>query len=78
MGWIGSTHQVEYALKVVNADRDENGKFMIFGEQPPVTFMGMGDEMAIGDDLSYSCDGQRMSLAGLMRSTSYGVGVNVI
>jgi hypothetical protein len=77
MGWIGDIHQVEYALGIVGADRDEDGKFFIYNDAPCL-FLGIGPECVVSDESSYSVGGQRCSLAGLMNSTSYGSGVEVI
>ena len=77
MGWIGPTHQLLYTLKIMGADQDEDGNFLIYNSEP-VSFLGLGEEIVVDDDCCYSVDGQKASLAGAMASTSYGSQVNVI
>lgn len=76
MGWIGLARQVEYALSIVGADKDEEGKYLIYGE-PPCSFLGLGDELVIGENTNYFVQGQKCNLAGLLRGTSYGMAVKV-
>jgi len=75
-GWIGPTQSVIHYLATVGADRNENKQFLIYNV-PPTAGIG-GDEMVVPAETSYSVDGQRYSLAGGLRSTSYGLGVVVI
>ncbi len=78
MGWMGKSEQVEHALGVVGADRDENGKFLIY-TAPVASFLGLGEELVVGQDTEYSVGGHRNNLAALMNSTSYGIrGIHVI
>lgn len=80
MGWIGVNSQMMYALRVVGADRDEDGRFLIYGDMP-VNFLGLGGdnaEVVVSDAVEYSVNGKRACLAGLMNSTSYGSKVTVI
>ena len=77
MGWIGTARQLYYALDIVGADRDEDGKFLIYGE-PVVSFLGLGEELVVSDRTNYAIGDRRCNLAGLMRGTSYGMGVQVI
>lgn len=77
MGWLGDIKQVEYALGIVNADKDKDGKFYIYNELPCL-FLGIGPECVVSDESSYSVGGNRCSVAGLMNSTSYGTKVKVI
>ena len=77
MGWIGDSKQLMYTLDIMGADRDEEGKFKIYNSAP-VSFMGMGEEMVVDDDCCYSRGGKKVSLAGALNSTSYGMKVNVI
>lgn len=77
MGWIGSNSELLNALRVVNADRDEDGKFKVYGA-PPVSFMGADEEYVVPDECEYSVGGQRRPLAALLNSTSAGMGVTVI
>ena len=77
MGWIGYIDKVQHVLSTIGADKDQEGKFLIYGK-PPVTFLGIGEEMLISDQTEYSVKKQRFGLAVLMNSTSYGLKVNVI
>jgi len=71
MGWLGSNKQILYALDIVGADKDAEGKFLIV--DAPV-FSGLDpDEVIISDETNYLKNGKRASLAELMNSTSYGV-----
>jgi hypothetical protein len=77
MGWIGMAHQLEYTLRSMGADTDEDGRILITGSAP-VSFMGMGEEMVIDDECMYLVNGQKASVAIAMKQTSYGVPVNVL
>ncbi len=77
MGWIGPAHQLKYVLQVMEADRDENGNFKIYGSEP-VSFLGLGEEYVIDENCCYSINGQYASLSGALNSTSYGHKINVI
>ena len=77
MGWIGSTSQMLWALRIFGADRDEEGKYLVSGSIS--TFLGMGDETLVGDDAVFFINGKPQNLAGALGTTSYGVkGVRVI
>jgi hypothetical protein len=73
MGWIGMAHQLEYTLRSMGADTDEDGRILITGSAP-VSFMGM----VIDDECMYLVNGQKASVAIAMKQTSYGVPVNVL
>lgn len=78
MAWMGMSKDVEHTLNTVGADKDKDGKFLISGA-PPISFMGIGDEMVIGDEVMYMKNDQPVSLAHLMNGTSYGLrGITVI
>lgn len=77
MGWIGLTDQMIWVLQVFGADKDEQGQFMVAGSIS--TFLGLGDEILVGDDAVFFVNGKPSSLARAMGTTSYGVsGVHVI
>lgn len=76
-GWIGSSSQLLYALSVVGADMDKEGNYLIYGE-PVISFLGLGEEMVVGEKTNFSIGGQRRGLAGFLQSTSYGMAVQVI
>lgn len=80
-GWMGTAGQVRSYLDTVNADRDEQGRFLVGGGI--AGFMGMSldnpnTEVVLGSDAYYLAGGRKCSLAGGLRSTSYGFGVMVI
>lgn len=75
-GWLGPTDRMLHALRLAGADCDEEGRFLVRGTI--ADFLGAGDEVAVGEDASYLCRGERCSLAGLLNSTSYGTRVTVI
>ena len=74
-GWCGVQRQVLYYLRLVGADRDEEGRFLIGGEGI-CSFMGMTGEHAevvIPHSTVYFVNGQPSGLAAGLNSTSYGV-----
>lgn len=76
-GWFGDRRMVLHSLNVVGADKDAEGRFLI-AEKP--VFRGIDpDEVVVPEETVYFVRGKRLSLAGLMNSTSYGLrGVKVI
>lgn len=71
MGWMGLKSQLVYTLKAMGADCDENGNVLIFGA--PV-IQGLDDEeVVVNDEVEYTVQGQRRSVAGTMNSTGYGL-----
>jgi len=77
MGWIGPARQLRYALEMTGADKDAGGKFKVYNSAP-CSFMGLGEECVIDDECCYTVNGKKVSIAGLMASTSYGTQVTVI
>jgi hypothetical protein len=78
-GWVGTMREVSHFLRVIGADQDEEGRFIIGREV--VTFLGMQDENAeavVGCEAVYFVGGQPAPLAAGLRSTSCGSGVWVI
>jgi hypothetical protein len=69
MGWIGPADTVENFLAVENADRDSEGRFIIRGDQPPVSFLGRGDELVLDDTLVYFKHGRAIPLVSNMVAT---------
>ena len=67
--------QVEYVLGLAGADKDSEGKFLIYGE--PVVF-GLTGDCVVPAGAEYAVGGKRVNLAAVLRSTSYGVSVMVI
>ena len=76
MGWFGLERQLRYALSVVGADKDEQGRYLIYNK--PVTVGIDESEVVVHDETSYSVNGKRRNLARLINSNSFGVAVNVI
>ncbi len=74
-GWFGHPEQLLYVLGTVNADRDEDGNFLIFTE-PVIT--GLDGDVVVPAGVEYAVGEKRANLAALMRATSYGVSVTVI
>jgi hypothetical protein len=81
-GWIGPAHQVMYYLSTVGADRDEHGNYLLVSVDEtgdgPSSFMGMGEELVIPGGVAYLVNGRPVRLAAGLRSTSYGLGVQVV
>lgn len=77
MGWIGSKQELMSVLEVHKMDKDEQGNYYVYGE-PPVSFLGMGEEFVVSDKTEVSYKGNRINLAWLLGQTSYGHKVVVI
>lgn len=77
MGWTGTAKQLYYALQAVGANRDNAGKFILYGD-PVVSFLGLGEDVVVSDRTNYAIGKRRCNLAGLMQNTSYGIGAVVI
>jgi len=73
-GWIGTQAQLLHYLRVVGADQDKYGKFVVQGNI--VSFMGLdigpATEMVVGPNVMFFKDGQACNLAVGLGSTSYG------
>ena len=79
LGWVGIKSQVLHYLRIVGADRDEEGRFLIKGDV--MTFLGLGGENAetlVGAKTVYYSNGKSCGLAAGLRSTSYGSAAYVI
>jgi hypothetical protein len=46
MGWIGPKERILDALKA-HADRDEDGGYLVRGDEGLVSFLGMGEEYVV-------------------------------
>lgn len=75
-GWFGLRCHLLFALSTVNADRDEDSKYLIFAE--PIVVGLDPDEVLVPSQAMYSVDGRAHSVANLLNSTSYGMAVTVI
>lgn len=80
-GWIGTRGQMLHALQTFGVDTDEEGKILIKNGLP-FSFLGIdqGDEteVLLPGDIECFIAGKPVSIASLMRQTSYGCRVNVI
>ena len=74
-GWIGDPEQLLYVLGLAQADRDEEGNFLIYCE--PV-IKGLTGDVVVPSGAEYSVSGKRANLASLLSATSYGTRVTVI
>ena len=79
-GWIGDAEQLFKFLEEIGADRDEEGRFCIYGpeDSAPMSFLGMDQEYVIRSDLDYSVDGVRNNLADGLREARLGLSVMVL
>lgn len=77
MGWIGSKQELMSVLAVHGADKDEDGNYLVYVD-PPVSFLGMGEEFVVSDKTEISYKGKRINLAWLLGQTSCGLKVVVI
>lgn len=74
-GWFGTPAQLDNFLRVVGADRDEDGKFLIGG----TLAVGLGaQDVVVGSDAVYFVNGEPHNLALGLAGTSYGLSVVVI
>jgi len=80
MGWIGLVEELENVLRCYGAERDEEGRFLIFNGGI-ATFMGQGGpgaECVVDEESCCRIDGRVVRIAPLLASTSYGVQVHVV
>ena len=75
MGWFGNNREAMSYLSVVGADRDTEGKFLIYGA--PVSVGFDGTELVVPAETEYSVAGRRCNLAAGLATTSYGMSVRV-
>jgi hypothetical protein len=79
-GWMGQLGQLKHVLRVMGADTDEAGNFLVDGTI--ATMLGLSgdaDDVVVGADAVYVRNGQRCGLAVALNGTSYGLrGVTVI
>ena len=80
-GWSGNMMAVKNYLRVVGADQDEDGAFIIGGEGF-VSFMGMElndySDVLVPSETVYFVGGKPSNLSAGLRSTSSGIGVVII
>jgi hypothetical protein len=74
-GWFGTPDQLTHFLRVVGADRDPDGRFLIGG----AVISGLGGlDVLVSPDAVYFIGGSPHGLALDLRGTSYGMAVTVI
>lgn len=77
MGWIGDRVELVAVLKSCNADKDENGNFLVRGGI--VSFLGADQEYAVDDSAQYRVDGEWKDLLDPLCASGKGFpGVSVI
>ena len=64
-------------LESRGADRDDSG-FRVYGPEPPISFMGAGDELVLPESLQYAVSGKPHSLAADLLAAGIGVGITVV
>ena len=74
-GWLGHPDDIVSVLTLAGADKDEEGRFLIFSS-PVVS--GLDGDVLVPADAEYSIAGKRANLAALLSATSYGVSVGVV
>ncbi len=74
-GWIGSEEQLLNALRVAGSDKDEEGKFLIWGERP---FKGLDGDIVVGNGMFCRINNKMISVAGILRGTGNGTNIQVI
>ena len=75
MGWFGSVSTILNYLRVVNADRDEEGNFLIAGENISTGFGGQ--DAVVSEKTVYFVDGQEKNLAHGLNGMSQGLAAKV-
>ena len=75
-GWFGLRRHLLFALSTVNADCDEDGNYLIFGE--PIVVGLDPEEVLVPTGAMYTVGGRTCSVAALLNGTSYGIAVTVI
>jgi hypothetical protein len=79
-GWIGTQRQLRYYLEVMDADRDEQGRF-ILTDGGAFAFLGIEEDdndVVIDGKTCFLLRGHKCNLAIGLGQTSYGHRVNVI
>ena len=76
-GWFGTPDQLLHFLRTVGADRDENGDFMLAGDEGPAFGLGHRD-VVVPASTVYFEGGRPHGLAAGLSGTSYGMAVAVI
>jgi len=64
-------------LRARSADRDDSG-FLLAGPEPPISYMGAGEELVIPETLTYQLAGAPHPLAEELRAAGIGTSVAVI
>lgn len=74
-GWFGEERQLLSVLDVHGAEKDDDGKYLIFGKAPAVGFDG---GIVVPNEMKCRINGKEVFVAPLMEATSYGMSVAVI
>ena len=80
-GWVGRESQLLDFLRMVGADQDEEGRFILDGGDVTVFLGGAGVEnpdVVVPEEARYFVNGQQRSLASGLVDAGHGVGVTVI
>ena len=64
-------------LSARSADRDDSG-FLLAGPEPPISYIGAGQELVIPESLTYQLAGAPRPLAAELRTAGIGTSVAVI
>ena len=64
-------------LRARTADQDDSG-FLLAGPEPPISYMGAGQELVIPESLTYQLAGAPRPLAEELRAAGIGTSVAVI
>ena len=75
MGWIGATKDLHAALRVLECDTDEAGRFYV---SSGIYSDPSGEESVVSDDATYFSRGRPLALAAALIATGYGARVQVI
>jgi len=75
-GWIGELKVVEDFLAAAEADRDEEGRFLLSGQ--PVTVGLGGQEVVVPEGTNYHHKGEAHSLFDALQAGQLGVAVMVL
>ena len=78
-GWIGMAAEVHTLLFEKGADHDGEGHYYVYYEgYPPVSFLGMGEEVVFRGTEEYSVGGKRFNLVSALLAADIGVGVGMV
>lgn len=76
MGWVGTASDLAYTLKELQADTDQEGVFRTSGHI--FSFLGLGDEYVLEDDVMFFKDGEPQPLIEALVAAGRGSQVHVV